>query len=221
MDNLIIENILSLENLAENVFFDKNFETSFNINEDDLSKIMDKKNDTQNRIDNLLEMAETISIEPLVFKVRLQELQNKLVEYKAEEIRLTKELSIAFEKENILNLTKQLVQQFKKIKDFKEKRDFVRTIISSITIEYAAGHVGPNGDRLYEVVIYFKINQSENYLIAKQLTLNRDGRKGGNGKAVTKVLFEKVSLTGVVFINEMDKQISEYGYINYNDAVKF
>ena len=141
-------------------------------------------------------MAEDAVIEPSLFKNRFAELKLELDNYIAEETVFVKEQNFKNERGNAILVAKEGVERFTKMKTFEEKVNFLRNGISSIIVSWN------ENDKRHSIKFVFKIHQLDNYLVSKELVVDRNSIK--NGKAVSKVISEKVFLT-----NSMMKKGSE------------
>lgn len=111
-----------------------------------------------------------------------------------------KELQIVNHKERILEICKQGVASFKKMKNQKDKVDFLRSIISKVKILYT------KQEKVFDIWINFKINQLEKYLIIKNVSFKTPLVRN---ESINKpnVLSEKISLEYLINIDEETEEI--------------
>ncbi len=214
LDNLVCETILVMDKMIENALSESNQDTTTIIDLQKLDNINNAIVETQTKIDNLLNMAEVNSIEPATFKTRLSERQNELNKLIEDREQLNHELLLYKEKGNIVLVANKAIKTFKKLKEFGEKRDFIRSIVSHIVIGW------DTIESVYGVAVFFKLNNFENYLISRKLVIDRNTRK--DGKAFTKILTEKVAFQYSHYLaDDKDASIYSVPHINYGDPVSF
>ena len=105
-----------------------------------------------------------------------------------------KELTIVGQKERLLEFSRKRIIELKKIKVPEEKTEFIRNIIKDININW------DNETLDYDILINFKINKLENYLMTKEIVVNRT--RVINGKAVAKILTENVTIRNIINVDE-------------------
>ncbi len=213
LDDLIKEDIKNLNSLVSAVYEETMFDVNNHTNEIELQAVQKSIAESKQKISNLLNLLELNGVEETI-KNRIQERQKELDCLLLDEIRFKKELDIFYEKDKLVALADKLVSEFETLKTFEDIRNFIRNIIDKIIIGWDKALLQ------YSVNIIYKINNIENYLISKELILDRNSRK--DGKAVTKILSEKIGVQRVyVLENNIDKVDNAYTYqhINYGDAI--
>jgi hypothetical protein len=165
------------------------------------------------KIDNLLNLAEQMGIDATTFKSRLSERQTELTALEEERDKINAEYGIYKQKDKLLTVTTNAIKAFKKQKTFEDKRNFLRNIVKSIVIGW------DTIESVYGISIFFKLNEFENYLISKQVVVDRTLK---NGKAQSKVLSETVSLQRSVYLDdEKDESIFAVPYVNLGEPNPF
>jgi site-specific DNA recombinase len=210
LDELVVENIMTLGKELNYTFNSERLKGS---DKDYTIQLLDRsQNDVkenQIKMRNLLALGEAAGIEPVVFKDRLSELQ-KVIDRDNEEIEYyKKDLKKYDEGNNFIEHINNCVLSFKLITNQSERRDFIRNIVKSITIGW------DNSAKANLISIYYKVNQAEDYIISKELILDRNTRK--NGKALTKVITDKIALVSTITLKEDDKISSVSPFFYYGE----
>ena len=199
LDKLVLDSIMNLENII-NMGYDnkelveksKKFTSALKINQS-------KKVELQKQKSNIVKLVLSgkIDEDDIDFKETLDKLTKEIADNLLSETRHKKELTIIEQKDYILEVAKQGVAQFKKIKNEKEKANFISILIQNIYILWN------EENRHYEIEINFKINHLENYLVTKKLMIQRDG-KNSDFSTVTKILSESVSIQSMLLVGDED-----------------
>lgn len=193
LDNIVVEDLKRFPSMVEEVYSDYIHGTNMERNEADLIEVRKNIEETKQKINNLLNLLELNGVEETV-KHRLQERQTELNEYLKEEGVLLKEKTLKDQKGNVIALAQKITEEFKKISTFEQKREFIRNAVKSIIIGWE------EESKEYVISINYKINSAENYLISKELVIDRNSRK--EGKALTKILTETISLQNNYILEE-------------------
>jgi len=191
LDNLVIENILGLEKLANEAFekikTDKYIKSQ--IYHLDLCKTQIKE--IEDGINNLLDITQKAGIDPSQFKARFQTLNSRLEKLKEKERLCKKNVGIVKEQPLVNEIVKQIVKDFKKITDLNHKILFIRNLVSGIYILW-------DGEMLnHWISIQFRIDKLQDYILAKEISINRTGVLL-NKKRVVKILSEEIKFVKVV-----------------------
>lgn len=142
---------------------------------------------------------------------KLDDIQKSLDHQNEWKTNVEKELQIEDEKDTLLAVANEGIKHFKTLKKHDDKVVFLHSIIEKITIRWDAEYY------TYDICILFKLNQLQRYLFSKEIVINRTGRQ--DGKSVTKVLSEKVTLCRSVHVDEDDFIIWEQSEANYTKYI--
>jgi len=94
------------------------------------------------------------------------------------------------------------------MKTFNQRAGFIATAIKQITVRWVEEY------RAYDIVIMFKLNQLENYLISKEVLVNRDGRDA-HQRTVNKVLTENIRLENFIQVDEENNVLYSEPSVDY------
>jgi site-specific DNA recombinase len=212
LEELVTNNILDLENIIQTAFGKSDMVKRTKEYTDQSNKISQEISEIETSIDNLLDLSMKSKNNAKISE-RIDKLTYTLTKLKEKKENTDRELTIVAEKDNLLEVARSQVKEFKKAKTFENKVAYVQNIIRKIQVAWV------EESNVYDILISFKLSQFENYLIAKELTIDRNGRK--NGKAVTKVLNDDVTIQRLIIVDEDNNiQYSEasVNYTKYRDA---
>jgi DNA invertase Pin-like site-specific DNA recombinase len=210
LDTLVCDAIRDLEQIATKALDNEEIKKKNAINNWQVQNIQKEIDRLNRELDNLIAIIRkgTLKRNERIEK-EIEIIQNDLDKYESSKLALLKELTIDRERENIIELSRKGATDFKKLKKFEEKVNFLRNAIQSITVKWL------DEFNVYDVCIYFMINQMEQYRIARELIIDRNSRK--NGKAVSKILSDKVALQTIVMANEKNEIENKMYYVNYGE----
>lgn len=120
-----------------------------------------------------------------------------------------KSLGLIQQKEALLTLAKEAIQRFKTLKTFDDKAGFLAEVIKVITVRWV------EENNAYDIVITFKFDQLENYLISKEILIDRNGRK--DGKAINKILSERITVESLLVVDEDSNVMHSEPLVEYTD----
>lgn len=203
LDNLVLENIANLNTLVKGVFEKVRNDKFYKSQTYHLDTIKQKLKDTNDGINNLLDITQKAGIEPAQFKVRFQSLNKKLENLKAEEILASKNLGIVKEEAIVTEFVKKIVSDFKKVKTVDEKIMYIRNLVQSISVRWEQDELK------HWVSINFRIDKLQDYILSKEISVNRTGTTI-NKKRITKVITEEIKITNVVGFIKKDIPFVKY-----------
>ncbi len=190
LDNLVIENVLKLDKLITTSLQNEMSNGLNNMYLKAYEETKEKIIDVNEKIESLISLIEDKEIDIAVFKSRIEQRQNELAELEIKEKRLYEQVNIFQHKSELVELAITSIKAFKKATKFEDKRNFLRNIIKRVSLHWNAEK------RNHAIVIDFKIFNIENYLISKEIVVDRNSRK--DGKAVSKVVAEGLELKNIV-----------------------
>ncbi len=209
LDELVTNSIYNLEKTIETAFSDIDLQ----IRTDDVFKQLTI---TKNRIAVLekqiakcWELFNDDTIDKKEFKNRYEPIKNSLDAATINVAKYTKELSIVEHKESLMIVATDGIKAFRKMKNVKEKTDFIRKTINAITVSWS------ELTQLYNISIDFKLNDLDSHLISQEIEINRNGRK--NGKAVTKTISDNISFYELIQVDEDGKIQIDMPNTGYSD----
>ncbi len=193
LEKLVTDNILDLDKivdaaLAKSEVVEKN--KRYTRQADDVKK---KLKQTETELDNIIKFIKRGKETDRLLK-EMDNLENQKAAYIELLESYDRELTLVGHKDNLLEAARNAMKEFKKLKGFDERTHFIQNLLPRITV----GWDGEN--QTYDIVLSFRLSQLENYLIAKQLVVNRNGRK--DGKAITKVLSSNITIENIVVVDE-------------------
>ncbi|MEO6174392.1 MAG: recombinase family protein [Flavobacterium circumlabens] len=191
VEDLVLKNILDLNKQVE-VFFE-NIKNDNSYNRGALTTI--KKYDEQIKecnvsISNLILMAEKANIDPVVFKSRIEQLNEKL-EVITEKRRLKeKNLGIINDEKVVKEFVQKNLLKFKKYtKD--EIVDFVRNFILKMYVQW------DEDEMAHYIAIHYKIDKLNNYQISREVLVNRTGMEKDR-KKINRFIKEEIVISNAV-----------------------
>lgn len=190
LENLVVENILSLDKQA-NKYFDRIKEDPAHKSTQHHIGIYQKKIDENKKaIENLLDVAQKGNIDPEMFRNRILSL-NKVIDEAKEKVRMMeKNTGILKDEKNVVELVKTSIAEFRKNKDFQFRVNFIRNFISGIYIRYEVDELA------HLISINYKINNLSDYYLSKEIVVNRTGVDADKKRKV-KILREEIRITSV------------------------
>jgi DNA invertase Pin-like site-specific DNA recombinase len=209
LNELVVNSILDLENITKDAFNNDRLskDAAFNRQQSSNSKLEITALEIEK--DKIIDLVVKGVISEADTKGKLKKINSKIDQLQELVNVSEKQLLIVNEKDRILEITKEGIEAFKKLKSFPDKANFVQNIVSNITVRW------DDELNVYDICIYFKINSLENYLIAKEYSIDRNSRKAG--KALTKILSEKVSLQNILLVDDDNIVQNSINHINYGN----
>ena len=212
LDKLVIDNINKLESIIEKAFSNAEL-------------ILRTKEYTKNSVALSKEIKEIeISIDNLTDALMKSKNRNEIVIRKIDELDFTlkakkelkedtdKELELFKQKDSLIEFTRKNIIHLKKIKDIGEKTEFIRNIIRYVSIYW-------NEEKYsYDIIISFKINNLENYLMVKEILVNRSSVK--YGKAVNRILDEDITIQNFIEVDGDCKIQFTIPTINFTNFIR-
>lgn len=133
-------------------------------------------------IENLLDITERAGISATSFKGRFNKLNNRLIFLQKENKLLMKKESVLKDEKPIKQIVKNGLSKFNQL-SFIEQQNFIRNLITKIYVRWRPETLA------HLITIDFRIDKLQNYLMSKELLINRTS---GRGKRITKILDEKI-----------------------------
>lgn len=207
LDNLVIENINGLDKLVDTAFKKANSDTYMKSQQYYLELYKRQIKETSDGINNLLDITQKAGIDPSEFKTRFQKLNKRLQGLKEKERLTIKNLGILKEQPIVNEFVKGVIRDFKRITDVNEKTNIIRNLISGIAIQW-------DGEMLnHWIAIYFRIDKLQDYLLSKEISVNRTGTI--DNKRITKIISEEIKFTKMLN-SEESYQRQNYVTAKYN-----
>jgi len=217
LNEIVINDILDLENIVNAVFDDKEFKVRTDSFKRKHITTVEKINELQQQKDRLFKLYAGGKIKESDIDKQIGSIDRLLDRLETLEKNQSKELVIAKEKDAILEVVKEGVAEFKKLKQFEDKAQFIRSILSSVELRWVDEKEADTPH--YDIFINYKFDLLENYLICKTISVDRSSKKGAEtaGKWFNKVLSQKVSLTNLLLVDNESNidTISEINYTKY------
>lgn len=210
LNDLVCDNILSMDTLIEEALANKDVQAMIKKYKQLVKGYDEKITDLKKKQDKIIDAVADGTLSKDVVKKRMEVIEAELIGL--ENIRTIEEraLSITKEKDALLKVAQDGIKEFRKMKTFNDRAGFVATAIRQITVRWIEEY------RAYDIVILFRINNLENYLISKQVIVNRDGRDA-NRVTVNKVLSEYVTLRNFIQADETNGVLYYEPMVEYSD----
>lgn len=194
LNDLVCENIKSMDKLIEIALSDTKLQQKIKKHKTEIlwqnQKIVELTKKKDKYLDAILDG--TVSKEQI--RSRLDSIDTELM-IRHNNIRIEERgININEQKEALMKVARDGIKDFKVMKTFNDRAGFIATAIKQITVRWIEEY------RAYDIVIQFRLNQLENYLISKQVVVNRDGRDAQQ-KTVNKVLSENVTLENLIQVD--------------------
>ena len=201
LGNIISKAVDNNEVLDDN----KRIKADLKKKETDLSKL---RVDATTLVDFLLDSKNSKAV-----KTKLGVIERQIEQLEHAITVLKKQLVINNDIDSIVEVANAGAKQFKKLKKFEDKREFIRNVIHFITVLYDSNSL------TYDITIAFRINQLENHLITKLVTVNRTSRDK-NHQTITKLLNEQYDIRTFFIADEAgnvsDATQTEIHYTDYS-----
>jgi site-specific DNA recombinase len=182
LEQLVIDNILKLEDTTAKAFVTMSTKTKQGQQLEDFNRYTEKIKEVDKRISNLIMMAETAAIDPVMFKSRIEELNKSKTNFSTLLEQVRKTLGV-FEHEKAIKLfIKETVADFKILKTVEAKKLAIQNIVDCITLRWdkdSSQHMIGIFFRLDKIARYTDSN-NEVYFMNNEITLTRkpDNRMG-------------------------------------------
>ncbi len=137
--------------------------------------------ENQAAIENLLDITEKAGISPTTFKARFNKLNSRIQYLKNKRRLIQKTENILKEEVGIKKVVKAGISKFNKL-SFEEKQAFIRSLISTVYVRWIQDNLS------HLITIDFRIDKLQNYLVSKEMLINRTSGK----KRITKIIEEKI-----------------------------
>jgi site-specific DNA recombinase len=205
IEDLILKNISDL-NKQVDIFFDTIKKSGSHTSAIFyIKKHTDEINQHNSSINNLIDMAQKASIEPLIFKSRIEGL-NKSIIVLNEKVRIRqKNLGILNEEVLVKKFVKESIVKYKGYKDVNKIIEFVRNFISKIYIQW------DEDEMTHYISIHYKIDNLNNYELSKDILVNRTGMTA-NMKKINKIINEEIVISNIV--NFTSHTLTRIKYVN-------
>ncbi len=202
LDKIITDNTLNLVGIIEEAFSDNDLaiRTKHMVRQAEIAKgrLEEYKTEKQRLVNSIVkgwikEDDTDIAAQMEAYNIGIKTATNHYNECQ-------KELGIVNHKEEILELCRQGVNSFKKMKDQKEKVDFLRSVINKVEIQY------DSEEKAFDININFKLNQLEKYLIIKKVNFKTPLIRNESINNPT-ILSEKITLEYLINIDEETSKV--------------
>jgi DNA invertase Pin-like site-specific DNA recombinase len=202
LDKIIIDNTLNLVEIVKEAFSDadlayRSSEMSRNAEIAQL-RIKDLQTEKKRLVDSIVKG--WITADDVDITKRMADYNNGISAATQLYDDCLKELQIVNHKDEILELCQLGVQRLKKMKEQKDKVDFLRSVIDKIEITYN------KDDKAFDIWINFKLNQLERYLIIKEVNFKTPLLRNSSYKNPT-ILSERISLQYLINVDEETESV--------------
>jgi len=202
LDDLVIENIKNLDKITEQAFMYSETSESMKGQKATLDLFRKLYKENESRMNNIIKMVEDAKINPSTFRTRLHELNKEKSKLTKEIEKQEKTLGVLSQKDVIMKFVKEVVKDFRKIKDAEEKKLIIQNVVSRITIRW-------NKEELRHMIgIFFRVDKLNQYLLSKELIVDRTKRK--EKKALTVVINEKIMISNSIGFSDEDIALIRY-----------
>jgi site-specific DNA recombinase len=205
IEDLVLKNILDL-NKQVDVFFDDIKKSGSHTSAlYYMKKYTEEINEHKSSINNLIDMAQKASIDPSIFKSRIEGLNLNLLVLN-EKVRIgAKNLGILNEELLVRKFVKESIVRYKEFKDENKIIEFVRNFISKIYIQW------DEDEMTHYISIHYKIDNLNNYELSKDILVNRTGITTDK-KKINKIINEEIVISNIV--NYTPHTITRIKYVN-------
>lgn len=209
LDDLVCSNIRNLDLIIEEAFTSDEIASRTKDYKKQLKAANERIKQLEREQETLIDLASrTRNNNAVAKKLDIAQSQlDKAIELKEA---IEKELSIDTEKDALISVATEGIKHFRKLRVFDDKVSFIRSVIEKIKVEWVSK------EKSYHIQLFFRLNKLQQYLITKDIVVNRNGRKGG--KAVSVILSEKVTINHTINVdvdNNVNFTLTEANYSPY------
>ena len=192
IEKVVIDNLLSLDKQVES-FYDKLQKDGKYYASQSYDLEINKKrlNELYIGREKLLDIAQKGGVDPNLFRDRFNKLTKETEQVTELINNAKKNLGIFLQKEEVIKFIKSAIKEFKKNQDNDSKINFLRSFISTIYIRW------DDESLTHWIAIKYKIDKLSQYILTKELTVNRTGTDISK-KRKEKILLEELVITNSI-----------------------